>query len=261
MLLYQLVARRSLNIHVKEDDEKEQQELIFHTRCFIKNKEFGDLFPNEIPDGLPPLRGTEHRIDFILGASLPNRPAYRANPEETKEIQRQIDELMRKGFVRESLSPCAVPVLLCLRKMEIVRLHGLPKTIVSDKDVKFLSHFWRTLWSKLGTKLLFSTVVHPQIDGQTEVVNRTLTTLLRAIIQKNLKNWVNFLPHIEFAYSRAVHSSTSFSPFEVVYGFNPLSPYHCLLMSKQISMARKRLSLCRDYMLRFEDESIRAGRE
>ncbi|KAF7815025.1 Transposon Ty3-I Gag-Pol polyprotein [Senna tora] len=111
---------------------------------------------------------------------------------------------------------------------EIVRLHGMPKTIVSDRDVKFLSHFWRTLWSKLGTKLLFSSVAHPQTDGQTEVVNRTLTTLLRAIIQKNLKNWVNCLPHIEFAYNRVVHSSTSFSPFEIVYGFNPLTPLDML---------------------------------
>ncbi|KAF7835504.1 putative gag-pol polyprotein [Senna tora] len=111
---------------------------------------------------------------------------------------------------------------------EIVRLHGMPKTIVSDRDVKFLSHFWRTLWSKLGTKLLLSSVADPQTDGQTEVVNRTLTTLLHAIIQKNLKNWVNCLPHIEFAYNRAVHSSTSFSPFEIVYGFNPLTPLDML---------------------------------
>ena len=64
----------------------------------------------------------------------------------------------------------------------------------------------------------FSTTYHPQTDGQTEVVNRTLTQLLRAVIQKNLKNWEDCLPFIEFAYNRSVHSTTEFSPFEIVYG-------------------------------------------
>ena len=80
---------------------------------------------------------------------------------------------------------------------KVVCLHGLPKTVVSDRDMKFLNHFWRTLWNKLGTKLLFSTVAHPQTDGKIEVVNRTLTIFLRATIQKNLKNWEKWFPHVE----------------------------------------------------------------
>jgi hypothetical protein len=65
---------------------------------------------------------------------------------------------------------------------EIIRLHGVPNTIISDRDTKFLSHFWRTLWAKLGTKLLFSTTCHPQTNDQTEIVNRTLSTILNLVI-------------------------------------------------------------------------------
>ncbi|XP_072148509.1 uncharacterized protein [Setaria viridis] len=79
-------------------------------------QEYADVFPSEIPAGLPPIRGIEHQIDLIPGASLPNRAPYRTNPEETKEIQRQVQELLDKGYVRESLSPCAVPVILVPKK-------------------------------------------------------------------------------------------------------------------------------------------------
>jgi len=73
-------------------------------------QKFDDVFPEDIPNGLPPLRGIEHQIDLMPGASIPNRLAYRSNPDETKELQRQVDELMMKGYIRESISPCVVPV-------------------------------------------------------------------------------------------------------------------------------------------------------
>jgi len=82
---------------------------------------------------------------------------------------------------------------------EVVRLHGVPRTIVSDRDVKFMSYFWKTLSAKLGTKLLFSTTCHPQTDGQTEVVNRTLSMPLRAMIKKNVEVWEDCLPQVESA--------------------------------------------------------------
>ncbi|XP_075499288.1 uncharacterized protein LOC142537678 [Primulina tabacum] len=79
-------------------------------------QEFEDVFPEELPQGLPPLRGIEHQIVFVPGSALPNRPAYRSNPEETKELQRQVSQLLDRDFVRESMSPCVVPVLLVPKK-------------------------------------------------------------------------------------------------------------------------------------------------
>jgi transposase InsO family protein len=77
---------------------------------------------------------------------------------------------------------------------EIIRLHGLPRSIVSDRDTKFIGNFWRTLWKKLGTNLSFSSAYHPQTDGQTEVVNRSLGDLLRSLVIEHHSQWDNILP-------------------------------------------------------------------
>ncbi|KAK1696358.1 hypothetical protein QYE76_013055 [Lolium multiflorum] len=145
-------------------------------------KEFGDVFPEEVPAGLPPLRGIEHQIDLIPGAS------------------------------------CSIGRHIAL----------IPKRRRRYKAFKFYELLRKTLWRKLGTKLLFSTTCHPQTDGQTEVVNRTLSQLLRSMIKKNPKEWEECLPHVEFAYNRAVHSTTELCPFEVVYGFKPITPLNLL---------------------------------
>ena len=74
------------------------------------------MIPDELPEGLPPVRGIEHQMELVPGASIPNRTAYRANPEETKEIQRQVEELLEKVWVKESTSLCAVPIILVPKK-------------------------------------------------------------------------------------------------------------------------------------------------
>ena len=111
-----------------------------------------------------------------------------------------------------------------------------------------VSHFWRILWSKLGTKILFSITCHPETNGQTGVVNRTLGTLLRTILKKNLKaNLELCLPHIEFAYNRVLHSTTNCSPLEIVYGLNPLTPLGLLPMPNFYVLKHKDAQAKADY--------------
>ncbi|PKI54081.1 hypothetical protein CRG98_025524, partial [Punica granatum] len=82
----------------------------------VNKQEYEDVFPEETPHELPPIRGIEHQIYFVPDATIPNRPAYRSNPEETKELQRQVSELLEKGYVRESMSPCAVLAIFVPKK-------------------------------------------------------------------------------------------------------------------------------------------------
>ena len=104
---------------------------------------------------------------------------------------------------------------------EIVRIHGLPLTILSDRDVKFIGHFWRTLWKKLGTNLSFSSTYHPQIDGQTKVVNKFLGSLLKHLTKKYGDKWELVLPQEEFSFNDSVNSGTRKNPFQIIFGKNP----------------------------------------
>lgn len=100
----------------------------------------------------------------------------------------------------------------------------MPKTINSDQEINFLSHFWRRLWGKFGIKLQFSLAGHPQTDGRIEVVNRSLGNLLRCFFffGKNIQKWDLTLTQAEFAFNRSWNQATGKSPFEIVYGLNPL---------------------------------------
>ena len=145
---------------------------------------------------------------------------------------------------------------------EIVRLYGVPKSMVSDRDSKFLSHFWLTLWRKMGTQLKFSTSCHPQTDGQTEVTNRTLGTLLRVLVKKNIKSWDDMLPHAEFAFNRAPNKATHLSPFQVVYGHNPKSPLDLIPIPTPTKFsweAEKRVKEIQDLHVQLRDSIAKAN--
>jgi len=113
----------------------------------------------------------------------------------------------------------------------IVKLHGLPKTIVSDRDVKLMSYFWKTLWHKMETKLKVSTAFHPQTDGQIEVLNRSLGNLLRCLVGEPLRNWDLILLTVEFAYNSSCNRSIGMSPLEILHDYKPKKPIDLILMT------------------------------
>ncbi|KAF8053947.1 hypothetical protein N665_1360s0008 [Sinapis alba] len=197
--------------NMKKDVENLCNKCIVCLKSKSRSHPFGLYMPLPIPNH----PWVDISMDFVLGLSKINHK---------DSIFVVVDRFSKMAhFIACDKSNDATQTADLFFK-EVVRLHGIPRTIVSDRDTKFLSHFWKTLWGKLGTKLLFSTTCHPQTDGQTEVVNRTLSQLLRATVGKNLRNWLTCLPFIEFAYNHAKHSVTNLSPFQVVYGFNPETP-------------------------------------
>lgn len=103
----------------------------------------------------------------------------------------------------------------------IYKLHGLSKTIVSDRDKVFLSNFWKSLFKILKVNLQMSSAYHPQSDGQTEVVNRCLECHLRCMAGDKPKEWATWLPMAEYWYYTNFHIAIGTSPFEVVYGQKP----------------------------------------
>jgi hypothetical protein len=99
--------------------------------------------------------------------------------------------------------------------------HGLPDDIVSDRDSKFISHFWQSLMDLLTVKLNLSTAFHPQTDGQTERVNQVLEGYMRSYCSYQQDDWADLLPLAEYAYNSAISEATKFSPFRANYGFEP----------------------------------------
>jgi len=108
----------------------------------------------------------------------------------------------------------------------ILSLHGVPKTIVSDRGTQFVSQFWKCLHKSLGTKLLYSTAYHPQIGGQTERVNQTLEELLRSCALNFPDKWDDCLPLAEFSYNNSYQESIKMAPFEALYGRRCRTPLH-----------------------------------
>jgi len=103
---------------------------------------------------------------------------------------------------------------------DVVRLHGVPKKIVSERNAKSTSKFWKELFAGLGTELAFNTTYHPQTDGWTERINKILENMMRMYVMHQQRKWEEYLPLVEFSYNNGYQESLRMSPFEVMYEQN-----------------------------------------
>ncbi|MCO5558312.1 hypothetical protein L7F22_011892 [Adiantum nelumboides] len=117
--------------------------------------------------------------------------------------------------VKKTVKPNHLARLFVAR---IFRLHGMPETIVSDRDPRFTSLFWKAIRKNIGTWLQFSSTFHPQTNGQSEIANSVALDLLKSYISDQKTQWERYLPLVEFAYNNTIHSSTEKAPFEIVEG-------------------------------------------
>ena len=169
------------------------------------------------PLPIPPRKWHTVTMDFIV--QLPrSATGYDA-------IFVVVDKLSKRAYFIPTHTTATAPQTAQLYFSNVTKNgHGVPEVIVSDRDSKFTSQFWQSLWSLLGTKLAMSTANHPQTDGQTENVNRTLEQMIRAFTNNNQDNWDKLLPYCEMAYNNSKHASTGYAPFYLDYGQNMVLP-------------------------------------
>jgi len=139
---------------------------------------------------------------------------------------------------------------------EIVRLHGVPISIVSDRDPRFTSKFWEKLQNAMGTKLNFSTAYHPQTDGQSERTIQTLEDMLRLCVLDFKGSWIRYLPLVEFAYNNSFQATIGMAPYEALYGRKCRSPLYWdevgerqLLGPELVQETKENIALIRKRML------------
>nr|GFC32229.1 reverse transcriptase domain-containing protein [Tanacetum cinerariifolium] len=135
-----------------------------------------------------------------------------------------VDRLIKSAIFTPIRETDPMDKLARIYLKEVITRHGIPVSIISDRDPRFASNFWRSLQNALGTRLDMSTTYHPKIDGQSERTIQTLKDMLRACAIDFGKGWVNHLPLVEFLYNNSYHATIKAAPFEALYGRKCRSP-------------------------------------
>ncbi|KAK4258952.1 hypothetical protein QN277_005343 [Acacia crassicarpa] len=155
-------------------------------------------------------------MDFIMG--LPT------TPRNHNAIWLIVDCLTKSAHFLPIQSDFTMEQFSYLYVKEIVRLHGVPESIIFDRDPRFTSSFWGSLHRTMGFRLKYSTTCHPQTDGKSKRTIQTLEDMLRAYAIELKGSWDNYLPLAEFAYNNSYNSSIQMAPYEALYGRKCRSP-------------------------------------
>ncbi|KAG8472896.1 hypothetical protein CXB51_034783 [Gossypium anomalum] len=171
---------------------------------------------HQVPSGLlQPILILEWKWDRITMDFVSGLPVTQSKKDSIWVI---VDRLTKSAYFIPVRMDFSLDKLAELYVSQIVRLHGVPNSIVSDRDPRFTSRFWKKLQEALGTKLHFSTAFHPQTDGQSERIIQILEDMLRCCILELGGSWERYLPLVEFAYNNSFQSSIKMAPYEALYG-------------------------------------------
>ena len=225
-------------------------------------KPAGKLMPLEVP-----VRKWDHVvIDFVVGLPM---------QDNCDTICTVVDKATKMCHFIPCTEKISAKQVARLYWQFVGRLHGIPSVLISDRDVRFTSRFWKELWRLLGTNLRMGSGFHPESSGQVEIFNKLLEQTLRCTIHQlgETRNWIEVLPAIEFAVNNTPNRTTGYSAFYLNYGFHPLHPLQLLhspeetkneavvqftsRMQKDFQAAGQQLNQARQQMMHQTDSSRR----
>ena len=207
------------------------------------------------PLSIPSWKWEDISMDFIVG--LP--PTFRKHDS----IWVIVDRLTKSAHFIPVHTTYVIKQYAELYISRVLCLHGVPKTIISDRGTQFLSRFWEHLHDSLGTELIKGSAYHPETDGQTERLNQVVEDMLRACVLTSGKNWDEHLPLAEFSYNNSYHESIGMSPFEALYGRSCRTPLNwsesgerIIFGSDLVTQAEEKVRVIHEHLKRAKSRQI-----